>query len=284
MCDPNVISRRWQRISGDRHSVDGCLLSIRILVQFWTVMSNLLRWRQTVIMRSQKKKIMKKHNEGVNQRAFDGEMGRDISAYNHSGGSNSAILASIKLQRWWRIHWYKVRRLATIQIQSWWRHICYRRKRVSNIHDNDECWPCKDQSRWDKSQFKQRMRGFRSSMVFYQDKQWLGGWDSFSNVGLISESIVPEDVVWLSNSESTLVDVGGVTTKTVGQISIDVRLVPNGVVRSVTLKVTRTPRMIDVLFGMPQIVQFDAVLRFRYQRIWLMDEIEMIFMDFIQCM
>ena len=119
-------------------------------------MSNLLRWRQTVIMRSQKKKIMKKHNEGVNQRAFDGEMGRDISAYNHSGGSNSAILASIKLQRWWRIHWYKVRRLATIQIQSWWRHICYRRKGVRNIHDNDECWPCKDQSRWDKSQLKQR--------------------------------------------------------------------------------------------------------------------------------
>ena len=55
-------------------------------------------------------------------------------------------------------------------------------------------------------------------------------------------------------------------------------------VRSVTLKVTRTPRMIDVLFGMPQIVQFDAVLRFRYQRIWMMDEIEMVFVDFIQNM
>ena len=94
------------------------------------------------------------------------------------------------------------------------------------------------------------MRGFRSSMVFYQDKQWLGGRDSFSNVGLISESIVPEDVVWLSNSESSLVGLGGVTTKTVGQISIDVKLVPNGVVRSVNLKVTRTSRMVDVLFGL----------------------------------
>ena len=112
-------------------------------------------------------------------------------------------------------------------------------------------------------------------------KQWNCGWDTFSTTGLIQEAEVPSYAVWLSREKSELVGVGGLTTQTAGVIQMDLDLICNGVSRTVILKVANTPRMVDILFGLPQITEFDAVIRCRTQRIYLLDAVETLFTDFL---
>ena len=64
---------------------------------------------------------------------------------------------------------------------------------------------------------------------------------------------MPADAVWLSREKSELVGVGGLTTQTAGVIQMDLDLVYNGVSRTAILKVANTPRMVDIVFGLPQI-------------------------------
>ena len=146
----------------------------------------------------------------------------------------------------------------------------------------DECWPCDAMDKWNSAGFKERMRRFRGSVAFSRNgRQWNCGWDTFSTTGLIQEAEVPSDAVWLSREKSELVGVGGLTTQTAGVIQMDLDLICNGVSRTVILKVANTPRMVDILFGLPQITEFDAVIRCRTQRIYLLDAVETLFTDFL---
>ena len=75
--------------------------------------------------------------------------------------------------------------------------------------------------------------------------------------------------------------VGGLTTQTARVVQMNLDLVCNGVSRTVFLKVANTPKMADILFGLPQIAEFDAAIRCRTQRIYLLDEVETLFTDFL---
>ena len=146
----------------------------------------------------------------------------------------------------------------------------------------DECWPCDEADKWNSASFKERMRRFRGSVAFSGDgKQWNCGWDTFSTTGLIQDASVPSDAIWLSREKSELIGVGGLRTETAGVIRLTLDLICNGVSRTMDLKVAKTPRMVDILFGLPQITEFDAVIRCRTQRIYLLDEIETVFTDFL---
>ena len=78
-------------------------------------------------------------------------------------------------------------------------------------------------------------------------------WDTFSTTGLIQDAFVPSDAVWLSREKSELIGVGGLKTETAGVIRLTLDLICNGVSRTMDLKVAKTPRMVDILFGLPQI-------------------------------